>query len=96
MTNTNSATVSVVVAWTEDTRELAPGQKAWRADLGDRPVWIDVRKAHAAMWVGEGTSADVEAAQAWVDRTHYGFGRVYVYPTSETDPLNRARREILA
>ena len=32
-----AAPVTIVVAWTEDTQELAPGQKSWRHDLGERP-----------------------------------------------------------
>ena len=87
--------VTIVVAWTEGTQELAPGQKSWRHDLGERPKFVDVKKPHAAVWTNQGTAADVAKAHEYVRKTNPGTGRVMVYPTTEKDPLGRARKDVL-
>ncbi len=87
--------ITIVVAWTEDTQEIAPGQKTWRHDLGERPKFVDVKKAHAAMWLNEGTATDAAGARKYVKKDHPDSGRVFVYPTTEKDPLGWARREVL-
>lgn len=87
--------VTIVVAWTEDTQELAPGQKAWRHDLGERPKLVDVKKPHAAVWANRGTPTDVTKACEYSRKTNPGTGLVMVYPTTEKDPLGRARKDIL-
>ncbi|MES2156074.1 MAG: hypothetical protein V4510_13150 [bacterium] len=87
--------VTVVAAWTEDVQEIAPGQKPWRHDLGERPKLVDAKKPHAAMWVNQGTRADVAKALAFVRKDYPATGRVFVYPTTEGDPLGRARRDVL-
>ncbi len=91
-----SVPVTVVVAWTEDTQEIAPGQKTWRHDLGERPKLVDVKKPHAAMWVNAGSQADIASANRWIAKDHPDTGRVFVYPTTESDPLGRARRNVFA
>lgn len=90
------APLSVVVAWTEDARVIAPGQKAWRHDLGGLPKFVDVKEPRAAMWMNKGTRSDVEKAKAWVMKEHPTSGNAFAYPTSEKDPLGRARRDILS
>lgn len=85
----------VVVAWTEDSQEIAPGQRAWRHDLGERPKFVDVKKPYAAMWANRGTLADLDKARSWVSREYPDSGRAFSYPTSESDPLGRARRDVL-
>lgn len=87
---------TIVVAWTEDAREIAPGQRPWRHDLGERPKLVDVKKVHAAMWLNRGGVADVDRARAYVRQTQRDTGRVFVYPLEEKDPLGRARRDVLA
>lgn len=88
--------ITVVVAWMEDTQEIAPGQKTWRHDLGERPKLIDVKKPHAAMWVNEGTPVDADKAYVYVKKEHPDSGRVLIYPMTEKDPLGRARRDVLS
>lgn len=85
--------VTVVAAWTEDVREIAPGQRSWR--LGERPRLVDAKKAHAVMWTNRGTRADAARARAYVQKEHPDAGRVFVYPATEEDPLGRARRDVL-
>ncbi len=87
--------VTIVVAWTEDTQELAPGQKAWRHDLGERPKLVDVKKPHATVWTNRGTPADLTKAYEYSRKTNPETGRVMVYPTTEKDPLGRARKDVL-
>ncbi len=86
--------VTIVVAWIEDTQDLAPGQKTWRHDLGERPKLVDVKKPHAAMWLNSGSVDDVAKARRYVKNDHPDSGRVFAYPTTEPDPLGRARREV--
>jgi hypothetical protein len=88
--------ITIVTAWTEDTQEIAPGQKPWRHDLGERPRFVDTKKAHAAMWLNQGTRSDLDKANAWVTREYPDSGHAFAYPTTESDPLGRARREILS
>lgn len=88
--------VTIVVAWTEDTQEIAPGQRPWRHDLGERPKLVQAKKAHAAMWRNRGGRADIDKAHAYSRKENPDTGKVYVYPVTEKDPLGRARRDILA
>jgi len=81
---------------TEDTQELAPGQKSWRHDLGERPKLVDVKKPYAAVWKNSGTAADVTKACEYSMKTNPGTGIVLVYPVTEKDPLGRARKDVLA
>jgi hypothetical protein len=87
--------ITVVVAWTEDEQKIAPNQKAWRHDLGERPKFVDVEKAHAAVWINRGTQADLAKAHAYIQKTYPATGHVFTYPVTEKDPLGRARRDIL-
>jgi len=88
--------VTIVVAWTEDEQDLAPGQRPWRHDLGERPKLVDVKKPYAAMWRNSGTAVDVTKAQEYSRKENPKTGRVMVYPTTEKDPLGRARKDVLA
>ena len=87
--------VTIVVAWTEDTQELAPDQKSWRHDLGERPKLVDVKKPYAAMWRNAGTEVDVGKAREYARKNNPVTGRVMVYPVTEKDPLGRARKDVL-
>jgi hypothetical protein len=89
-------THAIVLAWTEDIQEIAPGQPTWRHDLGERPRFVDATKAHAAMWTNDGTDEDLGKASAYAKKEYPDRGRVFCYPPSEHDPLSRARKEILS
>ena len=63
---------------------------AW---VDEGQLWNSKRVAKAAMWLNEGTSEDVENAKNYAKKD----GRmVFVFPASETDPLNKARALALA
>jgi hypothetical protein len=100
-----SKKVTVVVAWISDDVEVADPQLT-RIDLGERHKLRDVQVGKAVMWSRAGKEVDVEKAQQWArkereDAAHdprYATGhshRVFVYPSTEKDPLGRARREVL-
>jgi hypothetical protein len=55
-----------------------------------------VPQAHAVVWVNDGTEADRQSAEDYVRRACADKLRaaVFAFPTTEQDPLGRARREI--
>lgn len=81
--------VQVVVAWTTDEVEVAQQR---RTDLGERPILRDVKVPHAVMWLRRGGPTDIEKAETYARQEGY---RVFTYPTSERDPLGRAKRDVL-
>lgn len=85
---------AIVIAWI--TTETEWDGKPYARDLGARPGMVEIRAPHAAMWLGRGFEADVEKARAHVEREYGAAGMVLTYPTSEHDPLGRARAVILA
>jgi|HubBroStandDraft_2_1064218.scaffolds.fasta_scaffold244596_2 hypothetical protein len=87
--------MTIVIAWTEEEQEIAPGQKPWRHDLGERPKLVDVKKPRAVVWLNDGSDADAVKAREYVKKEHPVVGRVFLYPTTERDPLGKARREIM-
>lgn len=66
--------------------------KHGRVDLGERHTWRAVKVPVAVMWLQDGTEADRAKAEQYAAREGY---RVFCY-SGESDPLNRARREIAA
>jgi hypothetical protein len=90
----------IVLAWTEDTQEIAPGQATWRHDLGERPRFIDAMKAHAAMWTNEGTDEDLGKASAYAKKEYPNCGRLLLpgvrarsaVPRPQGDSFRRRRR----
>lgn len=95
----------IVVAWISDDVKAVDPHLA-RVDLGERPKFRDVQVGKAVMWAHAGKEADVEKAQQWAQKERedaardprYATGhshRVFVYPSTEKDPLGRARREVL-
>lgn len=85
---------TIVVAWT--TKEMEHDGRPFAMDLGARPRMVEVTKAHACVWLNRGRERDIETARAYIASHEAETGRVFVYPTSEKDPLGRARREIMA
>jgi hypothetical protein len=79
-----------VVAWRTTEVEVV---RARRTDLGERPITRAVEVGHAAVWLNRATPADVEKARVFAAQEE--GRRVFCYPTSERDPLGRARKEVL-
>jgi hypothetical protein len=93
--------VQIVIAHLEeDARCIDPR----RGDLGESPIMERFLKPVACMWLRRGTGADIDKANAYVrtlasDAIGQGIGNqrwsVLVYPTSERDPLGKAKAEIM-
>jgi hypothetical protein len=66
--------------------------KAGRIDLGERHTFASVDRPVAMIWINAGDDADVERAQTYAAREGY---QVFTYPTSEPEPLVRARLDVL-
>jgi hypothetical protein len=88
---TMSARKTIVIAWTEESSEW--DGKPYARDRGQQPTMIPTRIAKACVWLNEGGEADLVAAKRYADGT---FHRVFTYPTTERDPLARAKHDALA
>lgn len=53
----------------------------------------DSRRVQACVWLNRGTRADVAKARVFADQEGYA---VFVYPSTERDYFDRAKREALA
>lgn len=81
--------VSIVLAkLKEDWKVIRPGQP----DIGIRPVLETILVPVSLMWLNEGTEADVKKAMEYASKEGY---RVFTYPVGESDPLGRAKRDVL-
>ena len=81
--------VQIVLARTEEDYEVVrPGQ----SDIGIPAKTRVVLVPKALMWLRKGTSADVAKAEAHAKSEGW---RVFTYPTSEKDPLGRAKKDVL-
>ena len=89
MTNTTQ-TSTIVIAWTETETVVV---QVRRTDLGERPLTREVVVGRSCVWANQGTRSDHLAALKYARREGYS---VYSYATTETDPLGRARREVVA
>ena len=79
---------TIVLARLDAGSELAdPG----RSDIGIPPKFKPVQVPTALVWLRFGSPEDIEKARTFAAREGY---TVIVYPTSEPEPLIRARREI--
>lgn len=84
--------VQIVVAWADVAMEW--DGRPYARDMGARPGMRAVTIGKACMWLNRGTDGDVEKAKAYA-ATKPGY-RVFVYPTSERDPLGRAKAAVVA
>lgn len=51
------------------------------------------RKVEALVWLRRGTEADAKKAQAYAESDSLCEYQVHQYPTTEKEPLQRARKE---
>ena len=89
----------IAIAWPEETSELAQAPGSWRWDLGQLPKMRNVVIAKALVWTNKGDADDLAKAEAFARRPDSAGGhdgsRVFVYPTSERDPIGRAKADLL-
>lgn len=90
-TKAETETQTIVIAWTEETGLKKTGRTRF---VGSHyvPVFDIVTEGYACIWLNAGSPSDVEKAMKYAaqeDKT------VLTYPTTERDPLKRAKREIL-
>lgn len=64
----------------------------WRHDLGERPKMEEVPDPKSLIWLNEGTATDLKKAKAYARQEGYS---VFTYPTTERDPLGRAKKDVL-
>lgn len=89
----DAATVQIVIAYTEAGIEVLDTFTTARGDgINAVSRTKEIVVPHAAMWLRRGTSADVKKAEAHAATTG---ATVFTYPTSERDPLGRAKSDIL-
>lgn len=88
---------TIVIVWA-DLLHVWDG-KPFRADLGERPGTRIEKVAHAVVWLLAGSEDDVSKAIDYCEREnlriHDNINKRYVrtYPTTEKDPIGRAKRE---
>lgn len=83
------ATKQIVIAWAEKTKLVPTGRHVMR-DLNWFPEFRSEWEGRAAMWMQNGTDADLTKAKECATND----GRlVFVYPASEPEPLIRARAD---
>lgn len=85
---------TIVIAWTEEVQ--VPDGKPFARDLGALPGMKTDVVAHACVWLRKGTADDLIKASAHVRAEHPGNGRVFEFPTTERDPLGKAKKRILS
>ncbi len=80
----------VVVAWTITDR------RARRGDEPHGPSVIEKTVPRACVWLRKGADEDVVKAEACMQDMYPETGRVFRYPSSERNPLKRAKLDVVA
>jgi hypothetical protein len=78
---------TIVVAWITKTGMEKTGRTVMR-DLNYFPEFKATWEGKAAMWKNKGTPEDLAKAKSYASSQGY---RVYTFPTSEGDPLGKAK-----
>jgi len=81
--------MQIIIAWVEEAQELV---KAGRHDLGESHKFRTVLIPRSLMWLNNGKAEDIAKAARYAESEGYS---VLLY-TNESDPLGRARREVMA
>jgi len=84
---------TIVLARTDMTGLRDTGQLERRDGVNWFPKFEPCPKASALVWLNEGTEADEAQARDFAQREGYS---VLIFPTSEPDPLGKARAAVLA
>lgn len=98
--NPRGATHTIVVAWVQMSG-LDVDHNTPNYFYGTSYTATAAADPKATMWANAGTAADVKKAKAFIASDRLSsypveWKGVFVYPVTEKDPLNRARREALA
>jgi hypothetical protein len=86
----------IVLAWkAEDFKVIKPGQ----SDIGIPAKIQKIEIGKSAIWLDRGSNEDLEKANSYANRPESIGGipgtKVFTYPLSEKNPLERARKDIL-
>jgi hypothetical protein len=84
-----SSQLTIVLARVEQDQVIV---RHGRIDLGERHTFAPVDRPVAMIWLNAGDSADVERARAYASQNDYV---VFTYPTTEPEPLMRARLDVM-
>lgn len=85
-------TYQIVLAKVIEEARVVAGSKVPRVDLGERHSMETYRRPVAMMWLARGGDSDAAKARAYAAGEGYG---VLIYPSTERDPLGRAKAEIM-
>lgn len=78
--------VTICIAWTE-TVEVYSNRRP-----SNQPIGSKVKVPYALCWLQSGGKADIRAAETYAAANGY---KVLTYPTTELNPLDRARADIM-
>ena len=84
--------MKIVLAWTTEEPRL---EREGRIDIGERHTFKMERVPKAVMWKNRGSDADLVKARSYASEQGPGH-HVFTYPTSERDPLGRAKKDVLS
>lgn len=82
----------IVLARADKTALVATGHHTRFDGVNYRPDWRLDWEARSAIWLNKGTRADAAKAAEYAAKDGW---TVYTYPTTERDPLAKARRDAI-
>lgn len=82
----------VVIAWLDEV--AVHDGKMRRTDLGEPAGFVRTLVPRSVVWKLDGAAEDVEKARVWAAKQQ-PIGTVLTYDASESDPLGRARAEVV-
>ena len=95
----NATAKMIVAAWVENDGMVATGRMERFDGVNYRPEYVPCPKPRALVWLKKGTDADATKAAEFIAAQHAADAlahAVFTYPTTEKDPLGRARRDVMA
>lgn len=85
------ATFQIVLASVDVTKLVPTGRNVMR-DMNWFPEFRAEAEGKACMWMNKGSAADVAKAEAYAAKEGW---KVFTYPTTERDPLGKAKAAVL-
>lgn len=83
---------TIVIAWVDDS-----GRKQDGIEMRDgewRPKIVACQAAKAVVWLNEGSKSDILKAKEYAEKNLSG-AIVLTFPTTESNPLERAREAVM-